>query len=278
MNTKPFTHSVLFTLFFLCFTVACKNDDGDPLPTVDVTIKQTSLGNVMTDGYGKTLYFFSNDAGMESKCSGGCLDNWPVFSVANPRLDTGLDPADFKSITRADGTKQVTFKGWPLYYFKNDLAVGDVKGDKVNNLWFVAKPNYSIMIANSQLVGDDGKSYMSNYQEGVGMTQYFVDAKGLTLYAYTNDKKNKNNFTKQDFSNNPVWPIYTAEISEIPSILDKSLFTVITVFDKKQLAYKGWPLYYFGKDANVRGANKGVSFPRVGVWPVVQKESAAAPE
>nr|MBA2761379.1 hypothetical protein [Segetibacter sp.] len=61
-------------------------------------------------------------------------------------------------------------------------------------------------------------------------------------------------------------------------ILDKTLFGVIDVFGKKQLTYKGWPLYYFGQDAQVRGANKGISFPSPAVWPVVGKDTPTAPQ
>jgi predicted lipoprotein with Yx(FWY)xxD motif len=62
----------------------------------------------------------------------------------------------------------------------------------------------------------------------------------------------------------------------VPSTLDKSLFSSIDVFGKKQLTYKGWPLYYFQQDAGIRGANKGISFPAPAVWPVPTKNMAAA--
>jgi hypothetical protein len=60
--------------------------------------------------------------------------------------------------------------------------------------------------------------------------------------------------------------------------LDKTLFGSISVFGKKQLTYKKWPLYHFGQDANIRGNNKGVSFPAVGVWPVPVKDMPNAPQ
>jgi predicted lipoprotein with Yx(FWY)xxD motif len=106
--------------------VACKKED--PLPSVDITIKDSSLGKILTDGYGKTLYFFTKDVAGTSACSGGCTDAWPIFSVENLRLDVGLTATDFATITRADGKKQVTYKGWPLYYYATDAIAGDVKG------------------------------------------------------------------------------------------------------------------------------------------------------
>ncbi|MDQ6482103.1 hypothetical protein [Dyadobacter sp. LHD-138] len=284
MKAKSF-----FSYFLLMGCIAaigwsCGSDDDTPavvvppVPTFDISQKSTTLGNVLTDQKGKTLYFFTKDVNGTSACAGGCLDTWPIFSVATPRLDTGLVATDFGSITRADGKSQVTYKGWPLYYYASDAAAGDVKGENVLNVWIVAKKSYSLMLANAQLVGHDGKNYTAEYKEGTADTQFFVDINGRTLYAFNKDKKNKNNFTKADFSNDAVWPIYQSELKDIPSALDKTLFSTIDVFGKKQLTYKGWPMYYFGQDNSTRGLTKGVSFPTPGVWPIIQKATAAAPE
>ncbi|WP_128546673.1 hypothetical protein [Larkinella soli] len=258
---------------------SCKNDDDNsPAPTPPgLQLTNTSLGNVITDETGRTAYFFSNDFEGKSTCEGGCLTNWPVFYRENPSLGTGLDAADFTTLTRADGTKQTAYKGWPLYYYKDDAKSGDVKGENVGGIWFVAKPTYSIMVANAQLVGHDGKNYTSDYKEGTGKTLYFTDGKGRTLYAFRNDRKNKNNFTRADFSNNPVWPLYEETLKEIPSTLDKAQFGSITVAGHQQLTYKGWPLYYFQQDNGQRGLNKGISFPSPGIWPIVNKDTPEAP-
>lgn len=258
--------------------LACSKDNGETAaPQAGVQLNNTSLGNVLTDETGRTLYFFSNDFDGNSACTGNCLTAWPVFYRESPALGTGLNQADFTTITRADGTKQTAYKGWPLYYYKDDTKTGDVTGENVGNVWFVAKPTYTIMLTNTQLIGHDGKSYTSNAQEGTGKTLFFVDGQGRTLYAFKNDKNNKNNFTKSDFSNNAVWPVYESTLSEIPSTLDKSLFGSITVAGHSQLTYKGWPLYYFGQDTK-RGDTKGVSFPSPGVWPIVQKDTPTAPQ
>ena len=62
----------------------------------------------------------------------------------------------------------------------------------------------------------------------------------------------------------------------MPTTLDASFFSVIDVHGRKQLTYKGWPLYYFGADAQIRGNTKGVSVPSPGIWPVAVKDIAAA--
>lgn len=238
-----------------------------------------SLGAVITDSAGNTLYFFSLDANGNSACTGGCLTTWPVFYTSSVIAGTGLDVKDFGSITRSDGSKQTTYKSWPLYYFQNDSKAGDVKGEGIENIWFVAKPDYTVMLANTQLIGKDGVSYDSTYKPGTGITQYLTDDRGVTLYSFTIDKANKNNYTAADFSNDAVWPIYQAKTPLVaPSIIDQSLLTMIDVFGKRQLVFKGWPIYYFGEDAGKRGSTKGVSVPTPGIWPVVNQYSVAAPQ
>jgi len=277
----------LMTLGIMLTLLSCDNDTTEPAlaDASSVNLATTSLGFTLTGAEGKTLYFFASDADGNSGCnSPGCLTNWVTYYAdkATMKLGTGLDAADFGTITRADSRMQTTYKGWPLYYFKNDAKTGDVLGDKVGNVWFAAKPNYTVMLVNAQLKGNDGKNYVTgntvSYAEGVGTTVYMTDANGRTLYGFASDKKNKNNYTKADFSNDATWPIFQlATIGDLPSSLKKSDFAVIKVFGKDQLTYKGWPLYYFGPDGTVRGANKGVSVPRPGIWPVINATTPEAP-
>ena len=273
--------------FLMSVVIACSDDDPatDPIPAVnnDIQLKDNStLGKILTDKDGKTLYFFSKDANGNSACSGNCESTWPVFAVADLsklKIDGGLTAGDFANITRADGKPQTTYKGWPLYYFANDAAAGETKGENVGGIWFVAKTDYTIMLANAQLVGNDGKSYKPDLTEGTGETQFFVDGMGRTLYAFARDSSGINNWTTNDPQKDGTWPIY--EVSEVkghPSNLDKTTFATIDVFGKKQLTYKGWPLYYFGPDEMKRGMTKGVSVPRPGVWPIVNKDSPNAPK
>jgi predicted lipoprotein with Yx(FWY)xxD motif len=232
----------------------------------------TTLGAIMTDALGYTLYYFTKDALPDtSLCTGGCVTAWPLFYAADPVVGEGLDSSDFSSIEHPEGGMQTTYKGWPLYYWKNDLNPGETKGEAVGNVWFVAKPDYSIMLIDNILIGKDGVTYNGNYEPGEEVVQYFVDEYGMTLYIFINDTYNQNNFTNPDFSNDPVWPIYEEELHSVASTLDTSLFTTIDVFGRKQLTYNGWPLYYFGGDS-LRGQTTGVSVPSPGKWPVAVKD------
>ncbi|NDU93902.1 hypothetical protein [Spirosoma terrae] len=279
MKTFVYSRHWLVGMTLLIVTLMGCKDDENPTTVSDVSLGMTSLGNVMTGAGGKTLYFFAPDVSGVSSCSGGCKETWPVFYKENPSLGTGLKAADFATITRADGDKQTTYKGWPLYYYKNDAKAGDVTGENIGNVWSVAKANYTVMLASRQLVGNDGKNYTFDTKEGTGSSIFLTDSLGRTLYAFAPDKFKKNTYTKADLSNNATWPIFetSSTIGEIPSALAKTDFATITAVGKTQLTYKGWPLYYFGADQGQRGSTKGVSVPRPGVWPVVNATSPVAP-
>lgn len=262
--------------------VSCNDNDDDysGTPITDTSsvrlANDAALGSILVDGNGNSLYFFSRDTKDNSECVDGCLDAWPVFYDANITVGTGLDANDFATITRTDGAQQTTYKGWPLYYFANDGAPGDTNGDGVGGVWFISKPDYSVMYANAQLVGNDGNNYLEDYTVGDGSTSYIVSFGGRTMYTFVNDTDGTNNFTAADFSNNSVWPIVEIGLDQIPSILDTADFGVINVFGRNQLTYKGWPLYYFGQDT-LRGDNKGVSVPNPGIWPIANVNTIPAP-
>jgi predicted lipoprotein with Yx(FWY)xxD motif len=252
------------------------------VPTILVS-NNAEYGNILTDNLGHSLYFFTKDPDGTNHCTGGCALKWPVFYTDKIILKSGssLNQSDFSSITLGDGTtKQTTYKGWPLYYYApaGDEVIEDpgaTAGDGVGTVWYIAKPDFSLMIADAQLVGNDGKNYKSDYTEGDGVTKYFVDAMGRTLYIFVNDSKDTNNFTNPDLSNNGSWPIFYTDITQLPSGMNKEDFGEITVYDQKQLTFKGWPVYYFGNDTN-RGQNKGVSVPSPGIWPILNNDTQAA--
>ncbi|MBO9202420.1 MULTISPECIES: hypothetical protein [Niastella] len=261
----------------LLLTAACTHKaEEHPDPNNFKLTSDAKLGTIITDGKGKTLYFYSMDANGQSACSGGCATNWPPYFVETPDLPAGLTATDFGTITRADGSPQSTYKGWPLYYYVKDSTKGDVKGEGVGGKWFTAKPDYSIMLAYTQLIGRDTKHYTSKYVEGDEITPYLTDAYGRTLYAFANDRLNTNKYTKSDFSNNGTWPIDSLMQQSIPSTFNTADFNKTSVFGRNQVTFKGWPLYYFGPDSAKRGNTKGVSVPTPGVWPIVNQNTVTA--
>ncbi|MDZ7693517.1 MAG: hypothetical protein U5K69_20765 [Balneolaceae bacterium] len=269
--------TLAISVLALLVVAGCNLDDGDN-GEQEPFITQMSTenhGTVLSDNSGNALYFFTLDVKGKSKCTGDCITNWPPVTLQSINTGNVLDIADFDTTHRSDGEIQTTYKGWPLYYFANDDQ-NTVNGDGVNDVWFVAKGNYSLMIADEQLVGADGNNYTSDYTQGEGITTYFTDSEGRTLYTFANDEFNTNNFTNEDFSNNAAWPIFHTEIDALPSSMDTNNFAVIDVHGEQQLTYKGWPLYYFGQD-EAPGDTKGVSVPQPGVWPIVNSEVSEAP-
>jgi predicted lipoprotein with Yx(FWY)xxD motif len=106
-------------------------------------------GAFLTGKDGMTLYILKSDTADKSTCSGSCATNWPPLVVASGTM-TIAGPADatmaFATITRADGTLQVTYNHMPLYYFAGDSAAGDTKGEGKNNVWFVAPVSGTVLV------------------------------------------------------------------------------------------------------------------------------------
>ncbi|WP_114941314.1 hypothetical protein [Mucilaginibacter endophyticus] len=284
MKNKLIKSSSILVLALVIGLTSCSKDNNTPyVPQPSASNASIQLanndkfGSILTDKNGRTLYSFAVDAADNSNCNGNCSITWPVFFDANLTLGTGLKQSDFGVITRDDNSKQITYKGWPLYYYSGDGKAGDINGDGVGKTWFVSKPDYTVMLANQQLVGADGVSYDSHYKPGKEVVQYITDDYGRTLYSFILDKANTNNFTKADFSNDHVWPIdQVSKILNVPSILDKSKFGSINVFGKPQLTFNGWPMYFYEDDNGIKGNNKGVS-DGPGAWPVENATTIAAP-
>ena len=284
---KKAISKIWFVAMCAIAVVACEDDEK---PHFSVQIKEdVNLGKILTDKNGFTLYFFSYDTKGTSTCSGSCQIAWPVFYHADLTVSEGLDVSDFTTFEHADGTLQTVYKGFPLYYYFEDKRSGDTKGENVGEVWYVAKPDYSLFYERTQLVGHNANSYIANYaltpyQVGEGETSYLTDAAGRTLYAFINDKNGINNFG----GNVAVWPAFHADMSTlvVPSIFNREDFAEITKNGVAQITYKGWPLYYFGGNAGANppvagdvnpGDTRGISFPSPGTFPIANTLTIVAP-
>lgn len=125
---------------------ACGSDEpATPVaPQAEVTelkVASTGLGEVVTDANGRVLYLFTKDTQgtAASACTAECLAAWPpaVAGDTAPKV-TGVTGA--VGTIEVDGRTQVTLDGWPLYYFAQDVAASDVKGQGVNGAWYVLDP------------------------------------------------------------------------------------------------------------------------------------------
>jgi predicted lipoprotein with Yx(FWY)xxD motif len=103
---------------------------GAPAGAAALTLRHTSLGTILTNGQGFTLYAFEADKGTMSACSGACAAAWPPAptSVAHLTVTGGAAKSLAGEITRADGQRQLTYAGHPLYRFSGDGTPGSTNG------------------------------------------------------------------------------------------------------------------------------------------------------
>ncbi|MGZ4399015.1 MAG: hypothetical protein ACXVZ1_11450 [Gaiellaceae bacterium] len=120
-----------------------RKDSKKPAPTPQpaqtaVQLGTTSLGSVLTDSSGMTLYMLAKDSGGTSNCYGQCASFWPPLAVnGNVVAGTGVNQSLLGATQRTDGTLQVTYNDHPLYHFVKDTKAGDTNGEGVQGVWFV---------------------------------------------------------------------------------------------------------------------------------------------
>jgi predicted lipoprotein with Yx(FWY)xxD motif len=115
--------------------------------TINVS-ESTEFGSILVDGEGTSLYVFMADTQNSgtSTCGDddGCATEWPpLISQGSPVAGEGVDATLLGTITRDDGSIQVTYNGWPLYLFEEDAALGDTNGqglEEFGGLWFLVSP------------------------------------------------------------------------------------------------------------------------------------------
>src|ERR1700722_8395647 len=94
-----------------------------------ITTASSSGDTFLTDGSGRAVYLWVKDSNDTSACSGACAGAWPPGTATGPvTAPGGAQASDLGTITRSDGTKQVTYDGHPLYYFAGDSGPGTASG------------------------------------------------------------------------------------------------------------------------------------------------------
>ena len=232
--------------------------DGGPIQTdALVTLSDhPDLGSILTDRSGRTVYLFTNDESNMSNCSGGCARAWPpLLTVGAPQTGDGVNGASLATIERGDGSMQVTYNGWPLYYFFRDAKPGDANGQDSRNVWFVVGPD-------GGPIQTDARVTLSDHP---GLGSILTDRSGRTVYLFTNDESNMSNCSGGCAR---AWPpLLTVGAPQTgDGVNAASLATIERDDGSIQVTYNGWPLYYFAKDQQPGNTNgQGVG----DVWFVV---------
>lgn len=122
---------------------AADTNASDVKPSITLVVRDSKLGPIITDDKGMTLYMFTPDARNVSNCEGACLNVWPPVmlktgeTLGSVAVDGNLRRSRLGVAMRFDGSRQVTYNGFPLYWWVRDKTPGDVTGQWVGNVWFV---------------------------------------------------------------------------------------------------------------------------------------------
>jgi predicted lipoprotein with Yx(FWY)xxD motif len=242
------------------------------------------LGKVVTDSAGRTLYRFDKDTAKppKSNCDGDCAKAWPVVPADGVTAAPGTEPSAVGSVTRSDGSKQLTLGGWPMYRFAKDAKAGDLNGQGVGGTWFAAAPDGKKAAPGAAAPGAGapdapGAGAPDAPADLPGMSvrkdpklgEIVVDSRGRTVYRFKKDS---------------AWPMKSActgaclkkwpAVAPVPKndtegILKKGF----VVFDRpdgvKQQTVNCWPVYTFAGDSRPGDTNgQGVG----GTWYAVSPQ------
>jgi predicted lipoprotein with Yx(FWY)xxD motif len=115
--------------------------------TATVSVANSSRGQILVDGSGRTLYLFEADKAVSSSCYDACIGVWPaVLTTSPPAAGAGVKASLLGTTKRKDGTLEVVYNGHPLYYFSGDKMAGDVTGQGLSSFgaaWYVVSPGGS---------------------------------------------------------------------------------------------------------------------------------------
>jgi predicted lipoprotein with Yx(FWY)xxD motif len=140
-----------------------------PNAAAEVQVKvahQASVGDHLTDAHGRTLYLFEKDERGRSTCYDACARAWPPLVTEGSLVaGRGVDKDKLSTVKRKDGSLQVTYGGWPLYYFVKDDEPGNTYGQEMEHfgaVWYMVSPQ-----------GTKAEAEASEEQEGAKKGDYY---------------------------------------------------------------------------------------------------------
>ncbi|WP_104203239.1 hypothetical protein [Billgrantia saliphila] len=129
----------------------------EPVDQAKLTVSEKEpYGRYLTNQDGKSLYMFDRDEqdGDYSTCEESCAIAWPPYTTEDtPAASGGVEDDRLGVIERDDGTLQVTYEGWPLYFFARDVYPGDALGQSVEHMgghWYLLSPDGEPIVAETR--------------------------------------------------------------------------------------------------------------------------------
>jgi len=110
-------------------------------PADSVRVASSSLGPILTDGQGRTLYYYNLDQEGKIACVGQCAINWPPLLDNSAPTAIGSLIGKLTVVMRLNGGDQVRYNDRPLYTFAGDKKPEDTTGQGIGGEWFVATPS-----------------------------------------------------------------------------------------------------------------------------------------
>lgn len=217
---------------------------GAPDPELTTAVVP-GLGAVLSDGEGLTLYRFDGDTARPptSTCAGACAENWvPATADAEVVRARGVPAEPVSTIVRADGARQITVGGWPVYRFAGDIAPGQAGGQGADGAWFAAAPD-----GRKALPPGSGLALTTASVGDLGTV--LTDAGGMTLYRFDEDSPDPSRSTCEGGCADR-WPPLLVDSADFGvQGVDRALVGTTTRADGRlQATVAGWPLYRFADD------------------------------
>ncbi|MFJ6719318.1 SCO0930 family lipoprotein [Streptomyces sp. NPDC091259] len=244
-----------------------------------------NVGSVVTDSAGLTLYRFDKDTAKPptSNCSGDCATAWPPVPAADVSAAAGIDAAQLGEVTRADGSKQLTLGGWPVYRYAKDTQAGEAKGEGVGGTWHAlaadgkkAVDQKGAQKPGAPATGGTGAGTGSGMGSGMGdmnaksgtelsvatdakLGKILVDGQGRTLYRFNKDSAWPMKFGCLDACLDTWKPAAPVDKTKVSGIAEKLVGSVKRPDGSQQLTIDCWPVYLFTGDTQpgqTNGHNK----------------------
>ncbi|MFJ1864249.1 SCO0930 family lipoprotein [Streptomyces sp. NPDC088097] len=268
---------------------AAKNSAAGQLKVSQIA----NLGAAVTDGEGFTLYRFDKDTAKppKSACEGDCAKVWPAVSSDDASAGEGIEAGMVGSVTRADGSKQLTLGGWPVYRYAKDTKAGDTLGEGVGGTWHAVGPTGKPATAGGKAADapansggtsmDMGSGYGSGSGSGTGtgtgadaaagaadslwvrknpkLGNILADGQGRTLYRFDKDSAWPMKFGCLDSCLDTWKPAAPTDKSKVAGISAELVGSVKRPDGSEQLTIDCWPVYTFTGDktpGDINGHNK----------------------
>ncbi|WP_412079193.1 SCO0930 family lipoprotein [Streptomyces xanthophaeus] len=246
------------------------------------------LGTTVTDSAGFTLYRFDKDTPKppKSACEGDCATAWPPVAADEATAGEGIDGGLLGSVARADGTRQLTLAGWPVYRYAKDTKPGDTLGEGVGGTWHALGPDGKPAAAAKAEPAPDPKEETKeepkeeaepeaelSVNPNATLGHVVADAEGRTLYRFDKDSAWPMKIGCVGACLDTWKPAAPVDKSKVNGIADELIGKVKRPDGTEQLTIDCWPVYSFTGDAkpgDITGHNKQ------GLWFAVTEKGKKA--